>query len=62
MTSIYKAERIGEQTKIAINKLLGAKAFIEQTYDGCLGVLRLADNMVMIGLKLPADVQIQAVE
>ena len=41
---IYKAERIGEQTRIAINKLLGAKAFIEQTYDGCLGVLRLADK------------------
>ena len=41
---ICKAERIGEQTRIAINKLLGAKAFIEQTYDGCLGVLRLADK------------------
>ena len=41
---IIKASRIGEQTKIAINKLLGAKAFIEQTYDGCLGVLRLADK------------------
>lgn len=41
---IYKAEQIGEQTRIAINKLLGAKAFIEQTYDGCLGVLRLADK------------------
>ena len=41
---INKASRIGEQTKIAINKMLGAKAFIEQTYDGCLGVLRLADK------------------
>jgi transposase len=41
---IAKASKIGEQTKIAINKLLGAKAFIEQTYDGCLGVLRLADK------------------
>jgi hypothetical protein len=29
---------------MAINKMLGAKAFIEQTYDGCLGVLRLADK------------------
>jgi transposase len=41
---ISKASRIGEQTKIAINRLLGSKAFIEQTYDGCLGVLRLADK------------------
>jgi transposase len=41
---IIKASRIGEQTKIAINRLLGSKAFIEQTYDGCLGVLRLADK------------------
>jgi len=41
---ISKASKIGEQTKIAINKMLGAKAFIEQTYDGCLGVLRLADK------------------
>jgi transposase len=41
---IIKASKIGEQTRIAINKLLGAKAFIEQTYDGCLGVLRLADK------------------
>ena len=29
---------------MAINKLLGSKAFIEQTYDGCLGVLRLAEK------------------
>lgn len=41
---IIRASRIGEQTRIAINKMLGAKAFIEQTYDGCLGVLRLADK------------------
>lgn len=41
---INKASRIGEQTTIAINRLLGSKAFIEQTYDGCLGVLRLADK------------------
>ena len=41
---ITKASRIGEQTVIAINKLLGSKTFIEQTYDGCLGVLRLADK------------------
>ena len=27
-----------------MSKLLGSKAFIEQTYDGCLGVLRLADK------------------
>jgi hypothetical protein len=41
---IFRASRIGEQTKIAINNLLGSKAFIEQTYDGCLGVLRLAEK------------------
>jgi len=41
---IMRASKIGEQTEIAINKMLGAKAFIEQTYDGCLGVLRLADK------------------
>jgi len=41
---ISRASKIGEQTRIAINKLLGSKAFIEQTYDGCLGVLRLADK------------------
>jgi transposase len=41
---IIRASKIGEQTEIAINKMLGAKAFIEQTYDGCIGVLRLADK------------------
>jgi hypothetical protein len=41
---ILRASRIGEQTEIAINSLLGSKAFIEQTYDGCLGVLRLAEK------------------
>jgi len=41
---ILRASRIGEQTKIAINSLLGSKSFIEQTYDGCLGVLRLAEK------------------
>lgn len=41
---LLRASRIGEQTKIAINTLLGSKTFIEQTYDGCLGVLRLADK------------------
>ena len=39
-----RASRIGEQTAISINRLLASKAFIEQTYDGCLGVLRLADK------------------
>ena len=41
---ILRASRIGEQTEIAINSLLGSKAFIEQTYDGCIGVLRLAEK------------------
>jgi transposase len=41
---ISRASRIGEQTELTINNLLGSKAFIEQTYDGCLGVLRLAEK------------------
>ena len=41
---ILRASRIGEQTRIAINQLLGSRTFIEQTYDGCLGVLRLAEK------------------
>jgi len=41
---IARASKIGEQTEKIINKLLGSKTFIEQTYDGCLGVLRLADK------------------
>lgn len=41
---LTRASEIGEQTRIAISKMLGTKAFIEQTYDGCLGVLRLANK------------------
>lgn len=41
---MIRASRIGEQTAISISRLLGSRAFIEQTYDGCLGVLRLADK------------------
>ena len=41
---LARASVIGEQTEKAINKLLASKAFIEQTYDGCLGVLRLAEK------------------
>lgn len=39
-----RASRIGEQTELVIHRLLSSKAFIEQTYDGCLGVLRLASK------------------
>lgn len=39
-----RASRIGEQTEIAIKRLMESKSFIEQTYDGCIGVLRLAEK------------------
>ncbi len=39
-----RANLIGEHTLQAIEKLLASRTFIEQTYDGCLGVLRLGDK------------------
>ena len=33
-----------KQTEIAIKRLMESKSFIEQTYDGCIGVLRLAEK------------------
>jgi len=39
-----RASVIGEHTRQAIELLLGSRTFIEQTYDGCLGVLRLGDK------------------
>jgi len=39
-----RASRIGEQTEIAIKRLMESKSFIEQTYDGCIGVLRFAEK------------------
>jgi transposase len=41
---IDRAGRIGNHTEKAIRCLLSSKAFIEQTYDSCLGVLRLSDK------------------
>lgn len=35
------AARIGEDTGLAIDKLLTSRVFIEQTYDSCIGVLQL---------------------
>ena len=37
-----QAERIGPNTLWAITTMLTSKSFIEQTYNACLGVLRLA--------------------
>ncbi len=37
-----QAQRIGENTVWAITAILQSKVFIEQTYNACLGVLRLA--------------------
>ena len=39
-----KALQVGENTLEAIKKILEQKIFIEQTYNSCLGVLRLGDK------------------
>jgi transposase len=39
-----RASVIGEHTCQAIELLLKSRTFMEQTYDGCLGVLRLGDK------------------
>lgn len=39
-----RADEIGEHTRHAIENLLGSRTFIEQTYDGCMGVLRLGEK------------------
>ena len=41
---IEKASQIGENTLAAIKKILEQKIFVEQTYNSCLGVLRLGDK------------------
>jgi transposase len=38
------ASRIGINTENVIRIMLSSKYFIEQTYDGCIGILRLADK------------------
>jgi hypothetical protein len=37
---INKASNIGESTAWVIQKILSSKAFPEQTYNACLGILR----------------------
>ena len=39
-----KASLVGENTFVAIQKILEQKIFIEQTYNSCLGVLRLGEK------------------
>lgn len=39
-----KASKVGEYTEKAITILLNSRTFIEQTYDGCIGVLRLGNK------------------
>jgi len=41
---IEKAIQIGSNTASAISKILDQKIFIEQTYNSCLGVLRLGEK------------------
>ena len=41
---IEKATQIGNDTASAIGKVLEQKIFIEQTYNSCLGVLRLGEK------------------
>jgi hypothetical protein len=41
---IEKAGDIGEYTEQIMQHILSSRAFIEQTYDACIGVLRLADK------------------
>ncbi|MEA1876991.1 MAG: IS21 family transposase [Bacteroidota bacterium] len=39
---IESAKRIGEHTERIMERILSSRTFMEQTYDACLGVLRLA--------------------
>ena len=41
---ITMAAKVGEHTENAIRNMLLSKNFIEQTYDGCIGILRLGDK------------------
>jgi transposase len=41
---IAKATQIGDSTVTAISRILEQKIFIEQTYNSCLGVLRLGEK------------------
>jgi hypothetical protein len=41
---IERASGIGENTERIMEQILSSRTFMEQTYDACLGVLRLADK------------------
>lgn len=41
---LEQASRIGNETSASIERILASRAFPEQTYDACLGTLRLADK------------------
>ena len=41
---IWKAAAIGTHTESVIQRMLASRSFIEQTYDACLGVLRLKER------------------
>ncbi len=41
---VEKATQTGENTASAISRILEQKSFIEQTYNSCLGVLRLGEK------------------
>lgn len=39
-----KASQVGENTLVAIEKILEQKIFVEQTYNSCIGILRLGEK------------------
>jgi len=41
---LEQASLIGTETSLTIERILASRAFPEQTYDACLGTLRLADK------------------
>jgi len=41
---LEQASRIGTETTASISRLLASSTFPEQTFDACLGILRLADK------------------
>ena len=41
---LEKAEAIGEHALLAIKKIIASRQFTEQTYNACLGIIRLKDK------------------
>jgi hypothetical protein len=41
---LNKARQVGPATLAALERILTAKAFLEQTYNTCLGILKLANR------------------